>query len=127
MTSNEEVLERVEIEGLEYALLDYLSWENIEDVELRELVKVFKETRDKIEIVLDRMESELDIELEEVSHVGTNTTPASFLTRPNISFTSKDIEITNIKKENDQIKISLLKKNRKDAGEFSIIFNKIIR
>ena len=64
-----------------------------------------------------------DIELDEVSKLSTNSTPASFLTRPNISFTSKDIEITNIIKENDQIKISLLKKNRKDAGEFSIIFN----
>lgn len=63
-----------------------------------------------------------DIELDEISRLSTNTTPASFLTRPNISFNSKDIEITNIEKKQDLIKISLLKKNRKDAGEFSLIF-----
>jgi outer membrane lipoprotein-sorting protein len=64
-----------------------------------------------------------DVELDEISHLSTNTTPASFLTRPNISFTAKDVEITDIKKTNDQIKISVMKKNRKEAGEFSLIFN----
>ena len=63
-----------------------------------------------------------DIELDEITRLSTNTTPASFLTRPNIAFNSKDIEITNIEKNQDLIKISLLKKNRKDAGEFSLIF-----
>jgi outer membrane lipoprotein-sorting protein len=63
-----------------------------------------------------------DIELDEISRISTNTTPASFLTRPNISFSSKDVQITNIQKDNNFIKISLLKKNRKDAGEFSLIF-----
>jgi len=63
-----------------------------------------------------------DVELDEISHLSTNTTPASFLTRPNISFFAKDVEITNIKKTEKQIKISLMKKNRKEAGEFSLIF-----
>lgn len=63
-----------------------------------------------------------DIELDEISRLSTNTTPASFLTRPNISFDAKDVEITNIKKTANEIKISVMKKNRKDAGEFSIIF-----
>ena len=63
-----------------------------------------------------------DIELDEISHLSTNTTPASFLTRPNISFSAKDVEITNIKKSANEIKISVMKKNRKEAGEFSIIF-----
>ena len=63
-----------------------------------------------------------DIELDEISRISTNTTPASFLTRPNISFSSKDVQITNIQKDDNFIKISLLKKNRKDAGEFSLIF-----
>ncbi|MBU6339777.1 MAG: outer membrane lipoprotein carrier protein LolA [Rickettsiales bacterium] len=63
-----------------------------------------------------------DVELDEVSHISTNTTPASFLTRENISFSAKDVEITNVKKSTDQIKISLVKKNRKEAGEFSLIF-----
>ena len=63
-----------------------------------------------------------DIELEETSHIRTNKTPASFLTRQNISFSAKDVEITNVKKSTDQIKVSLMKKNRKEAGEFSLIF-----
>lgn len=63
-----------------------------------------------------------DVELDETSYLGTNTTPASFLTRANISFSAKDVEITNIKKSDHQIKISVMKKNRKEAGEFSLIF-----
>lgn len=66
--------------------------------------------------------SYMDIELEEISHISTNTTPASFLTRPNISFFAKDVEITDIKKNGDQFAISVMKKNRKEAGEFTLIF-----
>ncbi|MFM8186579.1 MAG: LolA family protein, partial [Alphaproteobacteria bacterium] len=64
-----------------------------------------------------------DIELDEVSRLSTNTTPASFLTRPNIAFNGKDVEITNVEKTSEYIKVSVMKKNRKDAGEFSLIFN----
>jgi outer membrane lipoprotein-sorting protein len=67
--------------------------------------------------------SYLDVELDEISHLGTNTTPASFLTRPNISFAAKDVEITNVKKSDGQIKVSVMKKNRKEAGEFSLVFS----
>jgi len=63
-----------------------------------------------------------DVELDETSYLSTNTTPASFLTRANISFSAKDVEITNVKKSDRQIKVSVMKKNRKEAGEFSIIF-----
>ncbi len=63
-----------------------------------------------------------DLELDETSYLGTNTTPASFLTRANISFSAKDVEITAVKKSEHQIKISVMKKNRKEAGEFSVIF-----
>lgn len=66
--------------------------------------------------------SYFDVELDEISRLSTNTTPASFLTRPNISFSAKDVEITNIKKSANQIKVSVMKKNRKEAGEFSLIF-----
>lgn len=67
--------------------------------------------------------SYFDIELDEISRLSTNTTPASFLTRENISFFAKDVEITNVKKTSAQIKVSVMKKNRKEAGEFSLIFN----
>lgn len=64
-----------------------------------------------------------DVELDETSYLSTNTTPASFLTRSNISFSAKDVELTNVKKSNGQIKVSVMKKNRKEAGEFSVIFD----
>ena len=65
-----------------------------------------------------------DVELDEVSRLRTNTTPASFLTRPHISFSSKDVEVTNIKKTPSRLKVSVMKKNRKEAGEFSLIFSR---
>lgn len=65
-----------------------------------------------------------DVELDEVSRLSTNTTPASFLTRPNISFKSKDVEITNVRISDNEIKVSVVKKNRKEAGEFSLIFKR---
>lgn len=64
-----------------------------------------------------------DVELDEISRLSTNTTPASLLTRPNISFSAKDVEITNVKKTAEQIKVSVMKKNRKEAGEFSLVFD----
>lgn len=63
-----------------------------------------------------------DVELDEISHLSTNTTPASFLTRPNISFAAKDVVVTEVKKTAEQTMVSLLKKNRKEAGEFSLTF-----
>jgi outer membrane lipoprotein-sorting protein len=67
--------------------------------------------------------SYFDIELDEISHFSTNTTPASFLTRENISFSAMDVEITNFIKNKDQVKVSVMKKNRKEAGEFTLIFD----
>ena len=65
-----------------------------------------------------------DIELDEISSVSTNITPASFLTRPKISFNATDIKITNIINTSNEIEVSLIKKNRPDAGEFTLIFSK---
>ncbi len=63
-----------------------------------------------------------DLELDEVSNIGTNTTPASFLTRPNISFSAKDVEVTSVIKTTESITVSVIKKNRTEAGEFSLTF-----
>lgn len=63
-----------------------------------------------------------DLELEETSYLRTNSTPASFLTRNNISFGAKDVEITSFIKKDGLIKVSVMKKNRKEAGEFSLVF-----
>ena len=64
-----------------------------------------------------------DIELEEISNLRTNTTPASLLTRKNISFLAKDIEIIDIEKNQNYIKLTIAKKNNKDSGNFSLLFN----
>jgi outer membrane lipoprotein-sorting protein len=63
-----------------------------------------------------------DLELEETSYLTTNSTPASFLTRKNFSFSAIDIEVTDFKKYEHSIKVSLLKKNKKSAGIFSLVF-----
>ncbi len=63
-----------------------------------------------------------DLELEETSYLTTNSTPASFLTRSNFSFDAKDVEVTGFKKTADLIRVSVVKKNKKEAGEFSLIF-----
>lgn len=73
-------------------------------------------------IVNDAILTYQDLELEETSNLSTNTTPASFLTRPNISFWAKDVEVTAVKKTEDFITVSVVKKNRREAGEFSITF-----
>ncbi len=65
-----------------------------------------------------------DIELDEISSISTNTTPTSFLTRPKISFNATDIKITNIVSSTNEIEVSLIKKNRPDAGEFTLVFSK---
>jgi len=81
-------------------------------------------TKPKVIVVVNgAVLSYFDVELDEISRLSTNTTPASFLTRENISFSAKDVEITNVKKTTGQIKISVMKKNRKEAGEFSLIFS----
>ncbi len=63
-----------------------------------------------------------DLELEETSYLSTNSTPASFLTRKNFSFSAKDVEITDFEKSTDTIKVGIVKKNKKEAGTFSLIF-----
>lgn len=73
-------------------------------------------------IVNDSVLAYTDVELDETSYLRTNSTPASFLTRKNFSFTAKDVEVTDFSKDNNFIKVSLVKKNKKDAGVFSLIF-----
>lgn len=63
-----------------------------------------------------------DLELEETSYLTTNSTPASFLTRGNFSFSAADVEITDFSKTNDFIKVGIRKKNKKEAGIFRLVF-----
>lgn len=64
----------------------------------------------------------IDVELEETSYLTTNSTPASFLTRKHFSFSAIDVEITDFRKTPNSIRVSLLKKNKKSAGVFSLTF-----
>ncbi|MFT5703928.1 MAG: outer membrane lipoprotein-sorting protein [Rickettsiales bacterium] len=64
-----------------------------------------------------------DVELEETSYLTTNSTPASFLTRKNFSFFAKDVEIVDFEKSEDFTKVGIVKKNKKEAGIFRLIFS----
>lgn len=68
--------------------------------------------------------SYLDLELEENSQFTTSSTPASFLTRKNILFSAKDIELLDFTDDGKRYIVSIRKKNRKEAGIFYLIFNK---
>lgn len=63
-----------------------------------------------------------DLELDETSYLTTNSTPASFLTRKNFSFSATDVEITDFEKKNNLIKVGIRKKNKKEAGIFRLVF-----
>lgn len=68
--------------------------------------------------------SYIDVELEEISNFSTGSTPASFLTRKNISFNAKDIEFLDFKDDGKRYIVMIQKKNRKEAGIFHLIFDK---
>ena len=67
-----------------------------------------------------------DLELDEVANLSTNTTPASLLTRKNISFKAKDISIERLTIGSDYISVTVLKKNNPEAGKFRLFFDKEI-
>ncbi|MBL6664597.1 MAG: outer membrane lipoprotein carrier protein LolA [Rickettsiales bacterium] len=82
-------------------------------------------TKPKILIIVNgSVLSYIDVELNETTHLSTNSTPASFLTRKNISFDAKDVEITQMIDNDKHITVSILKKNKKEAGEFTLTFQK---
>lgn len=63
-----------------------------------------------------------DVELDETSYLTTNTTPASLLIKKNISFKDSEIELKNFSKKDGIMKVSLVKKNKAEAGEFTLVF-----
>lgn len=67
-----------------------------------------------------------DLELDEVANLSTNTTPASLLTRKNISFKAKDISIERLTIGSNYISVTVMKKNNPEAGKFRLFFNKEI-
>jgi len=88
-------------------------------------IRIEYQTKPKILIIING--SKLiyqDLELEETSYLDSNTTPASFLLKNNISFNDPKISITNIIKNEQEIVISL-KQNQKEQPqiESKIAFN----
>ncbi|MCE3254629.1 MAG: lipoprotein chaperone [Rickettsiaceae bacterium] len=65
-----------------------------------------------------------DLELDETSYVSTNSTPASFLTRKNFSFSAKDVEVVGFEKNDNFIRVAIVKKNKKEAGTFTLVFQR---
>lgn len=58
--TNEEVLDVIENEGLEYAITGYLSLDSIENPKLTDLFKQIKRLYDEVELELDKIREELD-------------------------------------------------------------------
>lgn len=62
-----------------------------------------------------------DTELEQINYVPIEKSIAALLIQTNISF-SEDLKVLDLVKKDDSTKITLMKKNQKDIGEFSFIF-----
>ena len=73
-------------------------------------------------VVNGRVLTYSDLELDETSHLSTNSTPASFLTRKNFSFAAKDLEISDFEKSGNYTEVEIVKKNKKEAGKFRLVF-----
>jgi len=63
-----------------------------------------------------------DKELDQVSHIPLEDSISGFLTRDNIRFISKDIEIISYEKTDDEIAITISQKGARDNGELTLIF-----
>lgn len=62
-----------------------------------------------------------DTELEQINYVPIEQSIASLLIRNTISFTG-DLKIIDLTEKDDSTRITLVKKNQKDVGEFSFVF-----
>ena len=63
-----------------------------------------------------------DTELDQVNYVPIEQSIASLLVRRSISFASEDLEVVDLVEKGDSTRISLIKRNQKDVGEFSFLF-----
>lgn len=65
MYTTEEILDRIYFDGFEYALLDYLTPDKISDPKLRELVLLFRATKDGIKEHLRKLALTENIHIED--------------------------------------------------------------
>ncbi|WP_142849122.1 outer membrane lipoprotein carrier protein LolA [Telmatospirillum sp. J64-1] len=64
-----------------------------------------------------------DKQLKQTSHVGLNQTPAGLLVRENIQFNGRDAMVTDVRREQGVLKISLVQRSDPSAGQITLIFS----
>lgn len=64
-----------------------------------------------------------DEELEQVSYVPLGSTPASILTRENLSFTGQDLIVTDYRNAAGTIRITVVKADEPKAGTVTLVFD----
>lgn len=65
-----------------------------------------------------------DKELEQVSHIPMKSTPASILTRPNISLTQGDLILTGFENSGGTVRATVVQASDPYSGRVSLVFNK---
>jgi outer membrane lipoprotein-sorting protein len=65
-----------------------------------------------------------DKELEQVSHIPLGSTPASILTRPNISLTGGDLILTGFESKADTVRVTVVQASDPYSGQVSLFFDK---
>lgn len=63
-----------------------------------------------------------DTQLQQVSYVGLDSTPAGILVRPSVSFSGKDITVTRLRRAEGLLAVSLQQTQDPGAGEITFIF-----
>ena len=65
-----------------------------------------------------------DEELEQVSHIPLGSTPASILTRPDISLTGGDLILTGFESKGETLRVTVVQASDPYSGRVSLIFDK---
>lgn len=65
-----------------------------------------------------------DKQLEQVSHIPLGSTPASILTRPNISLTGGDLILTGFESKGETLRVTVVQASDPYSGRVSLIFDK---
>jgi outer membrane lipoprotein-sorting protein len=65
-----------------------------------------------------------DKQLEQVSHIPLGSTPASILTRPNISLTGGDLILTGFESKGETLSVTVVQASDPYSGRVSLIFDK---
>lgn len=64
-----------------------------------------------------------DKELEQVSYLGLDETPAGILVRPNIDLNGRDLSVTGVTQGRGLVQIGLVQSGESAGGELTLVFN----